>query len=234
MQFTTISAAAVLAFASYAQAGKASIEGSGKAVVVNNCGVPVYGRTTGDPEQGEPEIPTIMPGENHTQLFSHLFKEGFGNSIKLSFEKPGASRVTQFEYTVALDQDAPFQKWPMTFYDISNVDGNIFGPYGVMLEAEPGNKEAFAECACPTCPASDGDCDKDNAYTHPDDVGPTKGCDYQTTLTMTLCTDKPHQDAQQTADWKQYKSAMKHMQSHTKARRHTHHHGRRHRIVQSA
>lgn len=150
--------AAVLAFASIAQASSA--------IVDNQCGFPVYLWSVGDTSS---EMITI---ESNGTPYSEEYQtraEG-GISLKISTEYEDQNIVTQFEYT--LDGAS-------LWYDVSNVNGFPFSQDG--LELIP----AESSCRNVTCPAGEGTCHA--AYTNWDDNWATAECDSTSDLTMTLC-----------------------------------------------
>ena len=169
MQFTTITAAAVLAFASYAQADNI-------AFVKNHCTQPVWIWSVADtwdswgPVQVDP----------HTTPYNETFRTrpSGGIAIKIATEYNGGvvpnDAITQFEYTYVPGGDL--------WYDISNVNGYPFENGG--LELIPSSET----CPQVTCTAGRPLCAA--AYNTPSDNWATAACSDGTDLTLTLCASK--------------------------------------------
>ncbi|MCJ1394778.1 hypothetical protein MMC18_007658 [Xylographa bjoerkii] len=151
--------AAVLAFASIAQASSA--------VVNNQCGFPVYLWSVGETSS---EMFTIEPNGTPYSEEYQTRTDGGGISIKISTVYEDEQIITQFEYTLGKGQ---------LWYDVSNVNGFPFSDDG--LELIPSE----SSCRNVTCPAGEGACHA--AYTLPEDNWATAECDPTSDLTMTLC-----------------------------------------------
>ncbi|MCJ1318431.1 hypothetical protein MMC15_003759 [Xylographa vitiligo] len=159
MQFTMISlSAAVLAFASVAQASSA--------IVNNQCGFPVYLWSVGDSSS---EMSTIESnGTPYTEEYQT--RTAGGIALKISTVYGNESIITQFEYTLDGAQ---------VWYDVSNVNGFPFSEDGLVLVPSE------SSCREVACPAGEGACHA--AYTQSNDNWATAECDSTADLTMTLC-----------------------------------------------
>ncbi len=103
MQFTTVIAAAVVAYLPGVLASNA--------VVVNNCNFPAYVQSVSNGQAPGPVI-TLAPGGS---TYSEAFKNG-GTAIKVGWHA-ALSAPLSFEYTPSNG---------LVYYDISNNAGNPF------------------------------------------------------------------------------------------------------------
>jgi hypothetical protein len=176
---------------------------NGDAIIVNKCENPVYYISMSD----SGVFGTINPNETYREQFRVWYTPNntvAGISIKLSPNQTIASAadmqnallqstITQFEYTYNP------QKAPGLWYDISNVDGYIFGntsgwngqrpwPFqadGLIVE---GTSEDCGTVVCPGGnPNSNATCI--HAYTHPNDDWVTQTCGNNNSIVLTLCTE---------------------------------------------
>ncbi|MCJ1412215.1 hypothetical protein MMC19_006308 [Ptychographa xylographoides] len=170
MQFIKISAAAVLAFASFAHASKA--------IVKNGCPFDVYlwsvGSTSG-------EMQTLPAGTGNYSEAYQTRADGGGISLKLSTDSDAETSITQFEYTLEPN---------MLWYDVSNVNGYPFADQGLEL------KPSHADCRPVVCTAG-VTCTE--AYNQPDDNFATAACGPKADLTMTLCPSAPSASKRESA-----------------------------------
>ncbi|MCJ1432427.1 hypothetical protein MMC27_001783 [Xylographa pallens] len=151
--------AAVLAFASVAQASSATVK--------NDCAFPVYLWSVGDSSS---DMVTIEPyGTPYSEDY-HTRADGGGIAIKMSTIINSEEIVTQLEYTLTGNQ---------LWYDVSNVNGFPFSADGLTLVPSD------SSCREVTCPAGEGACHA--AYTVYNDDYATAECVSTTDLTMTLC-----------------------------------------------
>ncbi|KAL2036527.1 hypothetical protein N7G274_010757 [Stereocaulon virgatum] len=115
----------------------------GRAQVINACSFPVYVVVCS-------QNPATCSGQSTLAANSGIWSQAYapgsagGQSIKIS-TTPGAGDILQFEYT---NQD------PILWYDISEVNGNPFGPYGFTMTSTDSTC-GQGRCAPPatSCPA---------------------------------------------------------------------------------
>lgn len=195
MQFTTISAAAVLALASCAQASKA--------IVKNECSFPIYLWSVGD------ESSDMYTIESKAKPYTEEYvnRPGAGMALKISTVEGDLSQITQFEYT--LDT-------PNIWYDASNINGYPFSEFG--LEIVPSS----SGCPNVTC-MSPGICTE--AYNVPSDNAATHMCDENSDLTMTLCPSSSmgsKRDAAPEAEGEAEPISPAHVHAHARQQMHSH------------
>jgi len=200
MQFTMISAlAAVLAFASTAQASSATVN--------NDCAFPVYLWSVGD---SSTDMVTIEPfGTPYTEEY-HSRALGGGISIKISTVINNEDTITQFEYTL---------NGTKLWYDVSNVNGFPFSADGLALVPSD------SACREVTCPAGEGACHA--AYTVWNDDYATAECASTTDLTMTLCPSSSPTERDAAPEAVAEPVSHAHALAHANNARHVHGHERR-------
>jgi len=189
--------AAVLAFASIAQASSA--------IVNNQCGFPVYLWSVG---VSSSEMTTIESNGTPYSEEYQVRNDNGGISLKISAVNGDQSTITQFEYTLKDDT---------LWYDVSNVNGFPFSDDG--LELVP----AIESCRNVYCPAGEGSCHA--AYTNPDDNWATAECDPTSDLTMTLCPNST--SSKRDAAPEAAAGSVSHAHAHANNARNLHGHARR-------
>lgn len=174
MRHATISGAAVLlASAPFAVA-------LGSATLVNGCDFEIFYAPISGTAAG---MVTLPPGQSYSSQYGN---EGQGVSIKVSPHDDlwTGGAITQFEYTWAAG---------VINFDISNIDGNPFADYGMILSPSVHDDPSHPTCVPVECPAGEAVCAA--AYNLPDDVR-TMVCDQESNLVMTICSAASSTDSQ--------------------------------------
>ena len=99
----------------------------GYATVTNRCPFPVYYNNVPQQGYGNVNIGVIPP---YCVYQAQYDQPQIGHSIKLSLSQGDLSDILQFEYSQTMNGNVD--------YDVSQVNGNPFGPWGFSLDAVPG------------------------------------------------------------------------------------------------
>ncbi|KAJ5291492.1 antigenic thaumatin domain protein [Penicillium angulare] len=146
----------------------------GTLIVHNNCYFAVH-------VQGVADMPYLQQDLKAGETLHLPFREsvsGTGNSLKIATEFD-RDNIAQVEYSACFLGSLCFPK-DSVFYDLSNIDGNPFLPYGITISPSRN------ECTTVRCPAFNQHCDL--VYYQPHDNQATQGCDVETNLHVELCS----------------------------------------------
>ena len=159
--FVTFSAAAIIPLQAR--------QSVGCAIVNNLCSFPVYYDNVPQQGFGTDEMGVIPAGGSYTVEYD---APQIGHSIKLSIVPNDLSDILQFEYCQTMDGHVD--------YDVSQVNGNPFGPYGFSLDSESG-------CPMVRCESPVDGCT--GIYSQPIyDVNPNYYCPLSFDTGVTLCS----------------------------------------------
>ena len=145
-------------------------DGTGQATVLNDCGFPVYLYACSQtPSECTAESTLAASGGNYAETFSA--SSTGGRSIKIGTTSGEVNKpILQFEYTNSGSGEV--------FYDLSEANGNPFGPYGFALTSNN------AACFQQECPAPDTECSF--VFTTATN-GQVSSCPVASSIGVTLC-----------------------------------------------
>lgn len=142
---------------------------TGQATVLNNCTFPVYIYACSQTPAVCTAETTVAQGNTYAETFSDPSTSG--RSIKIGTTSGEVSKpVLQFEYTNEGNGQVA--------YDLSEVNGNPFGPYGFALTSD--NSACFQQ----ECPAPGTECSF--VFTSPTN-GMVSDCPTASSIGVTLC-----------------------------------------------